>query len=270
MIEMCGNNQLLTWTHSKRRLGPSNSLFEEGNIVCCLLAKQLPFDAVEEEDFFLEQESHDIPCGISGCSKMLDSLNSYELHYNSTHRNACSACKRTFPTSHLLDIHLLEWHDSMFDLLASKSPMFQCLLESCGEKFINQKDRKNHMIKCHKFPANFRFERTKKEKKKVKSEDKMEVQTTKPDAQGQRMFSYKVPSQICFGHGSALGFQRGRGSALGPQRGRGRGGKKVPKKHWHQVKKAENTTVDIGSVDMTDLAQALDTPKDSTVDKNGV
>lgn len=55
MIEMCGNNQLLTWTHSKRRLGPSNSLFEEGNIVCCLLAKQLPFDAVEEEDFFLEQ-----------------------------------------------------------------------------------------------------------------------------------------------------------------------------------------------------------------------
>lgn len=79
-----------------------------------------------------------------------------------------------------------------------------------------------------------------------------------------------MPSQICFGHGSALGFQRGRGSALGPQRGRGRGGKKVPKKHWHQVKKAENTTVDIGSVDMTDLAQALDTPKDSTVDKNGV
>lgn len=52
---------------------------------------------------------------------------SYELHYNSTHRNACSQCKRNFPTSHLLDIHLLEWHDSMFDLLASKSPMVRTL-----------------------------------------------------------------------------------------------------------------------------------------------
>lgn len=52
---------------------------------------------------------------------------SYELHYNSTHRNACSQCKRNFPTSHLQDIHLLEWHDSMFDLLASKSPMVRTL-----------------------------------------------------------------------------------------------------------------------------------------------
>jgi hypothetical protein len=52
MIEMCENNKNLTWTHSKRRLEASHPLFEEGNIVCCILAKQFPFDAVEEEDFF--------------------------------------------------------------------------------------------------------------------------------------------------------------------------------------------------------------------------
>ncbi|XP_062567115.1 zinc finger protein 511-like [Saccostrea cucullata] len=254
---MCENSQKLKWTPLKRRLEPSHPLFEEGNIVCCLLTKQFPFDLSTEEEFF-EQESSAIPCGISGCNKILDSVNSYELHYNSTHRNVCGQCKRNFPTSHLLDIHLLEWHDSMFDLLAAKSPMFQCLLESCGEKFSTHKDRKNHVIKCHKFPSNFRFERKKKLNQEEKGEDSMEVQISKPDSQSQRKFSYKVPSQICFGHGSAPGFQRGRG--------RGRGGNKGHKKHWHQAKKGETPTVDIETVDMMDLAQALDTPENSVVD----
>ena len=47
----------------------------------------------------------------------------YESHYNSVHKNVCSICRRFYPTNHLLDIHLLEWHDSMFELLAEKQPM---------------------------------------------------------------------------------------------------------------------------------------------------
>ena len=68
-------------------------------------------------------------------------------------------------------------------------------------------------------------------------------------------FNFRVPNQICFGQGSALGFQRGRGR-----------GKKAPRKHWHQTKKGENTAVDIESVDMQDLAQALDAPKDNKME----
>lgn len=50
---MCENNQL-SWTHSKRRLEHSHPLFEEGNILCCMLAKQLPFDVAAEEEFLDE------------------------------------------------------------------------------------------------------------------------------------------------------------------------------------------------------------------------
>lgn len=68
-------------------------------------------------------------------------------------------------------------------------------------------------------------------------------------------FLFRVPNQICFGQGSALGFQRGRGR-----------GNKGPKKHWHQAKKGTNTAVDIESVDMKELAQALEAPKDSAME----
>lgn len=66
---------------------------------------------------------------------------------------------------------------------------------------------------------------------------------------------FRVPNQICFGQGSALGFQRGRGR-----------GNKGPKKHWHQTKKGKNTAVDIESVDMKELAQALEAPKDGAME----
>lgn len=47
---MCENYQL-SWTHSKRCLEHSHPLFEEGNILCCMLAKQLPFDLAADEEF---------------------------------------------------------------------------------------------------------------------------------------------------------------------------------------------------------------------------
>ena len=47
----------------------------------------------------------------------------YELHYNSTHRNVCSECHRSFPSDYLLDIHILEWHDSMFTMMAQSKAM---------------------------------------------------------------------------------------------------------------------------------------------------
>lgn len=50
---MCENNKL-SWTHSKRRLEHSHPLFEEGNILCCMLAKQLPFDLEADEEFLDE------------------------------------------------------------------------------------------------------------------------------------------------------------------------------------------------------------------------
>lgn len=50
-IKMCDKNQPGKWTHSKRQLKHSHPLFEEGNILCSILVKQLPFDASAPEGF---------------------------------------------------------------------------------------------------------------------------------------------------------------------------------------------------------------------------
>lgn len=36
----------------------------------------------------------------------------YESHYNSTHTNRCLECRKNFPSSHILGLHIEENHDS--------------------------------------------------------------------------------------------------------------------------------------------------------------
>jgi hypothetical protein len=40
----------------------------------------------------------------------------YEMHYSIKHRYQCGQCKQSLPTQHLLDIHLMECHDALFQL----------------------------------------------------------------------------------------------------------------------------------------------------------
>ncbi|XP_071165430.1 zinc finger protein 511-like [Mytilus edulis] len=147
-----------SWITSKRLMKINSPLFEEGNIICCLATKHVTYK--EDVDDLLERKQT-FNCGIGTCDKSFQSLAEYESHYNSIHRNVCSICRRFYPSSHLLDIHLLEWHDSMFELMAEKQHMFQCLIPTCSMKLANRKQRKNHMIKVHRYPSNFRFDREK-------------------------------------------------------------------------------------------------------------
>lgn len=121
-------------------------------------------------------------CHIAGCSQLFDTLENYEHHYNAFHRNVCSSCKRSFPSTHLLDIHILEWHDSLFQILAAKQSMYQCLIESCTEKFKTFSDRKKHLVKVHGYPSDFRFDKPKKLTRHQKNLDRsphdMEVEAT--------------------------------------------------------------------------------------------
>ncbi|XP_058019158.1 zinc finger protein 511 isoform X2 [Ahaetulla prasina] len=107
-------------------------------------------------------------CQIGGCSQVFNTLESFEHHYNMLHRNVCSSCKRAFPSTHLLDVHILEWHDSLFQIMAEKQNMYQCLVESCPEKFKSSKDRKEHLITVHQYPSNFRFDKSLKAQRKEK------------------------------------------------------------------------------------------------------
>ncbi len=42
---------------------------------------------------------------------------------------------------------------------------YQCLVPVCQEKFGSPKTRKKHLIKVHKYPTNFRLEKTRKPNK---------------------------------------------------------------------------------------------------------
>ncbi|XP_038593886.1 zinc finger protein 511 [Micropterus salmoides] len=123
------------------------------------------------QDLYIS-EAHDKPtasvsefaCHIAGCRTVFSTLEEYEHHYNSLHRHVCCSCRRSLPSARLLDIHIQEWHDSLFTILAQKQDMYQCLVEGCGQKFRTSKHRKDHLIRIHKYPPDFRFDKPKKDK----------------------------------------------------------------------------------------------------------
>ncbi|XP_050416243.1 zinc finger protein 511 [Patella vulgata] len=257
------DNQIFKWRWYpvKRRLQPEHILFEAGDKACHQGSKIIPIDNANSDDYI--EKIPIFPCSITGCGEVFDNISRYESHYNTLHRNICTVCRRVFPSNYLLEIHLQEWHDAMFEILAAKQNMYQCLVEHCLEKFKSCKQRKKHMVELHHMPANYRFDKVKKNRKAqnaaskadeknikndygiVQQENKcMEDEESKTTGSAKRIFSYKVPKNICFGQGSARGFSR-------PGRGRG--------KHWHQTHKPtdKKTTVNIENIVMTDLTDAL-------------
>ncbi|XP_069741393.1 zinc finger protein 511 isoform X2 [Narcine bancroftii] len=150
----------------------------DGDIRRHLYLRNVTFNVGEVE----KPKVSEFCCHVTGCSQLFDTLENYEHHYNTFHRNVCSSCKRSFPSSHLLDIHILEWHDSLFQILAAKQNMYQCLIESCTEKFKSSCDRKKHLMKVHGYPSDFRFDKPKKLKRKQKTQERsphdMEVEAT--------------------------------------------------------------------------------------------
>lgn len=239
------------WKILKRRLGPDAKLFQEGDLYCKLSAKYIPLDVLKD---LQPNRCDQFTCGLANCSQKFDGLSKYESHYNTCHRNVCQTCHRILPSSFLLDLHILETHDAMFKLMAEKQDMYQCLLESCGSKFCSTAARRDHMVKVHKYPSNYRFDRSKhnrtpKNKEASNTAETMEIEhkTEQNTAANKRIFSYKVPKSISFGQGVSRGFV---------SRGRGRG--KQHKKHWHNAS-SENidSAVDIEQMDMSDLANAL-------------
>ena len=64
-----------------------------------------------------------IQCTSGRCHHVFNSVSEYEEHYTSAHCNTCESCHRAFPTTRLLDLHILETHDSLFKLMAEKQKM---------------------------------------------------------------------------------------------------------------------------------------------------
>ncbi|XP_071987414.1 zinc finger protein 511 isoform X2 [Engystomops pustulosus] len=136
-----------------------DDFFEDGDVHRHLYLQEMLTGIGEVE---ARSRVSEFSCQIANCSQLFDRLEFYEHHYNTQHRNVCSTCKRSFPSVRLLDIHILEWHDCLFQIMAERTDMFQCLVEGCTEKFKTSGERKNHLIKSHLYPSDFRFDKPKK------------------------------------------------------------------------------------------------------------
>ncbi|KAL4577108.1 hypothetical protein LXL04_013211 [Taraxacum kok-saghyz] len=149
------------WYPVLRRFGPDDPFFASGNIERELLAKQIALELTEEEKQALrnfEDDYREVFCPIVGCEATLRSLTEFEDHYNARHTSSCSVCSRVYPTSRLLSIHVSEAHDSFFQAKAARGyPMYECLVEGCGEKLKSYKSRHQHLMDKHNFPSTYEF-----------------------------------------------------------------------------------------------------------------
>lgn len=230
-----------TFTPHTIHLHKDDEFFEDGDVHRHLYLQDLTTVLANDAAAPLISE---FQCHIAGCKQLFDTLEGYEHHYNSLHRHVCSSCKRSFPTNHLLDIHILEWHDSLFQVMAEKQCMYRCLVEGCELKFQTSKERKDHLITIHSYPSDFRFNKSKNPKRETKEKTNSQHKTfcktvpanvllqqseaencesmdftltQEPQSQGltlssqqKTQYSYRVPPSICFGKGSVRGFRGGR------------------------------------------------------------
>ncbi|XP_027548809.1 zinc finger protein 511 [Neopelma chrysocephalum] len=229
-----------TFAPRRLRLGPQHPLLEDGDVHRHLYLQGV---LTSLEEVAERPKVSEFSCHISGCCQVFDTLEGYEHHYNTLHRNVCSFCKRSFPSGNLLDIHILEWHDSLFQVMAEKQNMYKCLVEGCPEKFKSSKDRKDHLVTVHLYPADFRFDRPKKVKSVPKHTScpteqgpsvpmEVSVETAEqfqldpmetgpgedmeipqpaaspgPSLPEKRLYKSRIPSTICFGQGATRGFK---------------------------------------------------------------
>ncbi|XP_012696728.2 zinc finger protein 511 [Clupea harengus] len=156
------SKSLFTFRAQKIRLSKDHEHFEDGDVHRHMYLQDLATSVAEDAQ---PAKVGEFRCHISGCSQLFDCLEAYEHHYSALHRHVCSTCRRSLPSARLLDIHILEWHDSLFQIMAQKQTMYQCLVEGCDLKFSSRMQRKDHLIKTHSYPADFRFDKTKKNKR---------------------------------------------------------------------------------------------------------
>ncbi|XP_017879136.1 zinc finger protein 511 [Ceratina calcarata] len=138
-------------------LRPINDPFFEESYNTCKIFQRKGI-TVEDDEELCHEVMREFPCYVTGCKAIFQTLLDFEMHYNSNHRYVCAECKKSLPNPRLLDIHIQESHDSFFQVLSMKQPMYQCYVSECDLKFNNPVERRSHCINVHKFSKNFRFD----------------------------------------------------------------------------------------------------------------
>uniref|UniRef100_A0A182PJ97 C2H2-type domain-containing protein n=1 Tax=Anopheles epiroticus TaxID=199890 RepID=A0A182PJ97_9DIPT len=172
-----------------------------------------------------EPEDVEISCNVPDCNFFCQSVMDYEFHYNAQHRYTCAQCKKSLPNAHLLDLHLSETHDSYFaaQVQSSKRAMYACFLEECKHRSSDPSERRDHCIREHRFPHNFRFDtprnaQPKPGKQQPSKSVPMEADSAPPSTspqKGETIATLKCRKNFSFGHPQQRTFKTGK-MATGP------------------------------------------------------
>jgi predicted aldo/keto reductase-like oxidoreductase len=82
------------------------------------------------------------------CEECYDFVDNLEDHVSEFHNCECMKCHQTFPNPKILEVHVLEYHDTMFAFLAKKQNMYQCVSD-CSQLFPTRIARNDHLIHQH-------------------------------------------------------------------------------------------------------------------------
>lgn len=159
--------------------GPGLASMAEGDKVAGMDSPT--FIALDDIEELLHVDYAQFSCQVPGCTQTFSQLHQSEVHYAAVHRHSCSVCRRSLPSPHLLEIHIQESHDSFFAVMAERKPAYQCFLPTCPHLSWDATERHDHVIKIHKFPPDFRFDKVKKGgKAKKKTENADPAVTRRP------------------------------------------------------------------------------------------
>jgi len=82
----------------------------------------------------------------------------YDVHYAKTHVNRCVECKKNFPTTHFLNLHIEENHDSLVSVRRERGEKtYACFVEDCDRKCSTPQKRRMHLVDKHAFPQDYDF-----------------------------------------------------------------------------------------------------------------
>lgn len=151
----------------RRRLSTEDDFFTEGYMERNNDFKTVVLPSPSEQTVCGTSTSN-FPCSVYLCNQSFSSITKLENHIYYCHRYQCSQCHKSFPSDHLLSIHLSERHDNYFRIMAKKLPSFVCYVEDCKSVFKNLNDRKVHMINVHQFPESFEFDSKERHKRNCK------------------------------------------------------------------------------------------------------
>lgn len=62
-------------------------------------------------------------CPAITCGLNFETWDELSSHCSSKHAYLCDTCRKRIASVHLLDLHVLETHDTLFQLMAEKKPM---------------------------------------------------------------------------------------------------------------------------------------------------